>query len=426
MKPYINLNTEKRKEATMRGDMAGKDKIKLFNNPVFGKTMENLRKRINFEVVTSRNVALKRIAKPNFKRVKIFREDLIGIHMVKPVLVMNRSIQVGFTILDLSKYLMYDSHYSTRMKKFPDSTLLFTDTDSLAFVVVGYGLYAGMGEIKNELDFSKYPKDHFLQSCDNMKVVGKFKDECKGQLMLRFVGLRPKLYSFDYEREAQFDCEGEEVDKPTDTSATRLVVDNKVTAKGVKASVAKKLSLRDCEYYLNSLLPKRVDIRRIGSDLHKVSTEKVGRSAFDSKRWICDDGISTDAFGHWKTMVISRRVKLDFRSFLTMDCYICGRKYKSWQGLFYYKRKIHNCEDSSRSAVKLSEEKARKCVFCHRRLREVKMREHYLKEDRGNFTWVKCKLCCREHREEEFKEHIKQHNIYFRGKYCMKPEKLEK
>ena len=65
MKPYIDLNTEKRKEATMKGNKAGKDLFKLFNNAVFGKTMENLRKRINFAVVTSRKVALKRIAKPN-------------------------------------------------------------------------------------------------------------------------------------------------------------------------------------------------------------------------------------------------------------------------------------------------------------------------------------------------------------------------
>ena len=108
--------------------------------------------------------------------------------------------------------------------------------------------------------------------------------------MLRFVGLRPTLYSLDYEREANFDCGGEEVDKPTDTSVTRLVVDNTVTAKVVKASVAKKLSFGDYEYCLNSLLPKRVEIRRIGSDLHKVftySTEKIGLSAFDSKSYIC-------------------------------------------------------------------------------------------------------------------------------------------
>ena len=143
------------------------------------------------------------------------------------------------SILDLSKYLMYDFHYNTWMKKLPNSTLLFTDTDSLSYEVVGDDPYAGMGEIKDEFAFSDYPKDHFLQSCDDMKVVGKFKDECKGKLMLRFVGLRPKLYSFDYEREVHFDCKnGEEIDKPTDTNVTRIVLDNKVTAKGVNASHA--------------------------------------------------------------------------------------------------------------------------------------------------------------------------------------------
>ena len=116
----------------MRGDKAGNDLFKLFNNAVFGKTMENLRKRISFEVVTSRKIALKRIARPNFMRTKIFRKDLVGIHMAKSDLVMNRPIQVGFAILDLSKYLMYDFHYNTWMKKFPNSTLLFTNTDLLA------------------------------------------------------------------------------------------------------------------------------------------------------------------------------------------------------------------------------------------------------------------------------------------------------
>ena len=39
-KPYIDLNREKNKEATIRGDKAGKDLFKLFNNAIFGKTME--------------------------------------------------------------------------------------------------------------------------------------------------------------------------------------------------------------------------------------------------------------------------------------------------------------------------------------------------------------------------------------------------
>ena len=145
--------------------------------------MTYLRYRITVfvKLVTSRKIALKRNAKPNFKRAKIFIEDLVGIHMTNPVLALNRPIQVEFAILDLSKYLMYDFDYNTWMRKFLNSTLLFTDTDSLAYEVVGHDLHAVMADIKGEFDISEYPKDHFLQSCDNMIVVGKFKDECKGQ-----------------------------------------------------------------------------------------------------------------------------------------------------------------------------------------------------------------------------------------------------
>ena len=166
--------------------------------------MENLRKRINFQIVTSRKIALKRIAKPNFKSAKRFREDLIGIHMTKPVLVLDRPIQVGFAILDLSKCHMYDFHYNVWLKQFPSSRLLFTDTDSLAYEVIGHDLYIGMADMQNYLDFSEYPKEHPLYSLGNMKVVGKFKDECHGQLMLKLVGLRPKLYSIEYERIGHF------------------------------------------------------------------------------------------------------------------------------------------------------------------------------------------------------------------------------
>ena len=85
--------------------------------------------------------------------------------------------EVGFATLDFSKYLMYDFHFNMWMKKFPNSTVLFADTDSLPYEVVGHDLYAGMAEIMEQFDFSEYPKDHFLQSYDNMKDIGKFQDE---------------------------------------------------------------------------------------------------------------------------------------------------------------------------------------------------------------------------------------------------------
>ena len=128
--------------------------------------------------------------------------------------------------------------------------------------------------------------------------------------MLRFVGFPPKLYSIDYEQEAYFDCKNgveKEVNKPTDTTEARIFLSNMATTKGVKARVTKKLLFNDYEYCLSFLSPKRVDIKRICLNLHRVftySTKKIKLSPFDTKTWICDDGISTFAFGHWKTNFI--------------------------------------------------------------------------------------------------------------------------
>ena len=102
------------------------------NNAVFGKTMENLRKRRIVELVNNQSKAWKLTSKPSFHAFRIINEDLVAIHMRKQKLYLNRSIYVGFSILDLSKTLMYDFHYNYMKTKYgPNAQLLFTDTDSL-------------------------------------------------------------------------------------------------------------------------------------------------------------------------------------------------------------------------------------------------------------------------------------------------------
>ena len=197
MEPYIRLNTELRKQAKSTFE---KDFYKLMNNSVFGKTMENLRKRVDIKLVKtdgSENEKLRKlIAKPVFNRRIKFSDDLSAIHVNKTSLRLNKPIYVGFSVLDLSKHLMYDWYYNNLKKKYSENcTLLYTDTDSLLVDIKTNDVYKDMGGTNNEYDFSDYPKDHPLHNEENKKAIGKFKDECAGTPIAEYIGLRPKLYS---------------------------------------------------------------------------------------------------------------------------------------------------------------------------------------------------------------------------------------
>ena len=90
--------------------------FKLMNNAVFGKTLENLRKRINLKVTSNEAIYTKHASRANFISCKMFNENLFAINRIKEELVLNRPIYVGMAILDLSKLLMYDFHYSYLLK----------------------------------------------------------------------------------------------------------------------------------------------------------------------------------------------------------------------------------------------------------------------------------------------------------------------
>ena len=88
------------------------------NNSVFGKTMENLRKRVDVRLVTDEKKLDKLTSKSTYVSSKIFSENLMAVHKVKETLALNRPAYVGICILDLSKTLMYDFHYNYIRKKY--------------------------------------------------------------------------------------------------------------------------------------------------------------------------------------------------------------------------------------------------------------------------------------------------------------------
>ena len=117
-----------------------KDFLELMVNSVYGKTMENLRKIINVKLVNNAKYFLKYTSKPTYIIHKIFGKDYAAIHEIKPVLILNKPIYVGFTVLDLSKWKMHDFYYNFIKKNF-NAELLFTGKDSLTYEIKSENIY---------------------------------------------------------------------------------------------------------------------------------------------------------------------------------------------------------------------------------------------------------------------------------------------
>ena len=139
IKIYIKFNTEKRTNAATV-IVLKRIFFKVMINSVYSKTMENLHKRINVRLVNSEKDFLKYTNTPTDITHKIFGKNYDAIHEIKPVLTLNKPIYVGFTVLELSKWLMYDFHYKFIKKHF-DAELLFIDTDSLTYEIKSGDVY---------------------------------------------------------------------------------------------------------------------------------------------------------------------------------------------------------------------------------------------------------------------------------------------
>ena len=271
LKQFVDFNTEKRKDANNDFE---KDFVKLMVNSVFGKTMENLRKRMNVKLVNNGKDYIKLMSRPTFVSQKIFGKHFVAIHKIKPVLLLNKPIYVGFSILELSKLLMYDIHYNYFKKKY-DATLLFTDTDSLMYEIKSISdIYENIYLNKGLFHFCNYLRKSKFYNDSNKNVNGEMKDELGGKLISEFIGLKSKIYSL-----------------------ITVGDEEKIRAKGIN------VKLRHSEFF-DVLFNKKVirhNMKRtqsIRDRLGPYDVYKVSLSCFDDKRYILDNGIDTLAYFH--------------------------------------------------------------------------------------------------------------------------------
>ena len=307
MKQYIDLNTRLRAEAKNEFE---KEFFKLMNNSVYGKTIENLRKRVDISLVNSKKKAQKLTAKPNFKKCTIFHEDFCAFEMRKTQIYFNKPVYLGMCILDLSKTLMYDFHYNYIRSKYDErAKLLFTDTDSLAYEIQTNDFYRDISsDVQAKFDTSNFSENHpsGILVGANKKVVGMFKDEAGGKIIEEFVGLRAKLYSYKmFESKTQ-----KRKRKQREKLYSYKMIKNKTEkkkCKGMKQGVVEKtITFDDYKKCLFSGEKQYRQMNVFRSRKHEIFTEEVNKvalSANDDKRIILPDKVNTLAYGHFRTCV---------------------------------------------------------------------------------------------------------------------------
>lgn len=286
LRPYIELNTKQRTLATNDFE---KNLYKLMSNAVYGKTMENIRSRVDIKLRTKwygRYGAALMIAQPNFKRLKIFDSELVAIEMSHTVLKMNKPIIIGMSVLDISKICMCEFHYQYMKPKYGDNVeVLYTDTDSFIYKILCDDFYADMRDDILKYDTSDYAENNvYNMPRVNKKVLGVMKDENNGNCMTEFVGLRSKMYSV-------------RVNHP---DASKRTIKK---AKGVKNYVLKKsIEFEDylsCVGTTANIFRDQNSIRSKNHIVYTIKQTKNVLSGADDKRHILSDGIRTLPHGHY-------------------------------------------------------------------------------------------------------------------------------
>ena len=201
LKPYIDKNTALRKKAKNEFE---KDFFKLMNNSVFGKMIENVRKRIEIKLIVTEERRKKLVSEPNYASCTAFSDHLVAVEMRKTRVLMDKPILAGQAIFDKSKELMYEFSYDYLKPKYPNKIkLCYMDTDSFILDIKTDNFFEDNKEdLKKWFDTFNYHKDMILpeeyakNANVNKKVIGKMKNELGNGYMSEFIALSPKLYAY--------------------------------------------------------------------------------------------------------------------------------------------------------------------------------------------------------------------------------------
>ena len=240
--------------------------------------MENVRNHRDIKLVTSDKRRSILASEPNYHSSKCISKDLMIIEMRKVEVKMNKPIYLGQAILDISKTLMYEFWYDYIKPKYKEKArLCYMDTDSFVIYIKTEDFYKDIAnDVERWFDTSNYDEkdERPLPVGKNKKVIGLFKEELGGKIIIEFCALRAKAYAYRLDDDTE-----------------------KKKAKGTKKCIVKReITFKN---YMDSLFNDEVIIKsqqRIRSDHHRVYTEEVNKIALssnDDKRLQTFDRITT-------------------------------------------------------------------------------------------------------------------------------------
>ena len=289
MTSYISFNSSKRQVAESDFE---KNFFKLLNNAVYGKFIESVRKRTNVDVVKDTNKANKLTSKPQFLGFHILDEEVTLVQCVKRKLMLNKPIVCGYMVLENAKNIMYDFWYNVLKPMYADKVkLILSDTDSFVYGVYTEDSYLDLYNNRHYMDLSGY--DHCtvlgkFYDKSNKKIPGKFSDEKPLHIIKEVVALKPKMYSILTQKL-----------HPEGSCSTNHFA----TAKGVPGNAKKKITHEDYKSVLMNLgtnMTTSKTIRTFNNKLYSVRITKRGLSAYDDKKFILEDKVSTLSYGHFR------------------------------------------------------------------------------------------------------------------------------
>ena len=263
---YISFNTQKRNKA--KNDFE-KDFYKLLNNAFYGKTMENVRNRLKIKFIKKddHKEITKQQSKLTFNGIHKSYENCDCYTFKQNEVLMDKPIYLGFTVLELSKLLMYETYYDKLQSYFGQENLQlhYMDTDSFILTVNTKDIIKDSKNLEDIFDFSNLDENHELFSNEKKKVIGKFKNECPRNIWIdEFICLRSKMYAY----------------KCGDDSKNKLKCISKSQSKNIKFEEYKKcLDGEDYQQECYNYIIKSIN--------HEMILQKVKKSTlsiFDDKR----------------------------------------------------------------------------------------------------------------------------------------------